>query len=316
MRNRIAAGCPKFYGRILMPLQRGAGMLWLAAALVLPLFARADEASWQGQENQAQGWQQEGSPTESAEAGASHPPLTLLFRGDNPEHAVIMLAGIYNDHEYFLPWRENLAKDKVLLLGWQRSHHVQRLDDSARLLARELIALHEQGILSVTLLAHSIGGLVAKGAVDRLSKEKLAGRFDSIELHAFGTPWGGFPGADLAHTNPLGYVVSYLAGNPAWLDLGTHSSYLAGLAQAMPPNGRLFNYIVEQDEVATPASEAAMERYDNLLQYASASLSMSGADHNAYVQHNLGRLMQFAQQRGSADKVAGEAMELSSGASD
>lgn len=306
MKHYMAAACLRVGGGWVTSLSRFSAGFWLVAALMLPLAVHAGPDDHSALATGAA--MASTSPPEAdnrASAGAQDaPPLTVLFRGNRPRHAVVLLAGIYNDHEYFRPWQGSFTSEDVLLLGWVPAHHVQRLDDTDRLLARELMHLHEQGIRTVTLLAHSIGGLIAKGTVDRLTREGLADRFDVLELHAFGTPWGGFPGADLAHTNPLGHLVSYLARNPAWLDLGTHSDYLAALARPMPPNGRLFNYFSVYDEVALPGTDAAAQRYQALLQHASVSVRVSGDDHTAYVRHPIDWLLRFARERSMAEQMA------------
>ncbi len=299
MKRMFASACRQVCGGLSLPRRpRRAALRRIAAPALVALWMQASGCAGPQQATIPASTSPAVASLESPEVHLSQSPVAVLFRGTHPRHAVILIAGIYNNHQYFLPWQESLARDEVVLLGWQRAHHGQRLDDSALLLAAELLSLQEQGIRNVTLIAHSIGGLVAKGALDHLSREQLYYRFDAMELHAFGTPWGGFPGADLAHGNLLGQLVSYLAGNPVWLDLGTQSAYLAGLAQPMPPNGQLFNYMVEDDEVARPASEASVQRYQALLRHVTASLQVPGADHNAYVLHRLDGLMTLAKKEG------------------
>lgn len=321
MKHCMAAACLRVGGGWLTSFSLFPAGFWLLMALMLPLAAHAgsEEHSAPATDAPMQSVSSPDADNRDSAGAEDEPPLTVLFRGNRPRHAVVLLAGIYNDHEYFRPWQESFDGEDVLLLGWLPAHHVQRLEDTDRLLARELMRLHEQGIRTVTLLAHSIGGLIAKGAVDRLHREGLAASFNTLELHAFGTPWGGFPGADLAHTNPLGHLVSYLARNPAWLDLGTHSDYLAALARPMPPNGQLFNYFSVYDEVALPGTDAAAQRYQALLQHASVSVRVSGDDHTAYVRHPINWLMRFARERSMDEQMAKRAIgrnDISANASD
>jgi hypothetical protein len=243
-------------------------------------------------------------------------PLGTLFRGEGAQHAVILIGGIYNDYSYFSPWMKCLTGSGMLILGWQRPLHVRPLEESARALGIEMAKLHGMGVRRITLLAHSIGGLVAKGAVDRLARSKQAYRFERIDVHAFGTPWGGFPGGDLARSNPVGVFVSWLAGHPVWLDLGTGSRYVIHLDQPMPVNGRLYHYISRDDTVAWPGTEAAAQRYISLLENASAVIPLSGVDHDAYTSSRIDILAHKAEHSMLATGLLPKDAQQTSGSSD
>lgn len=139
------------------------------AALIMPLLLQAEECVAASTEKAAYDGRPVVTAAVSEAAGAA--PLVMLSRGTDSLHAVVLIGGIYNDYRYFSPWSGCLARDDRVLLGWQRPHHRRPLGESARALAAEIKSLHGSGVRQVTMFAHSIGGLVAKGAVDILAQE-------------------------------------------------------------------------------------------------------------------------------------------------
>lgn len=61
-------------------------------------------------------------------------------------------------------------------------------------LARELLAFPAFQNRPITLIAHSMGGLIARRALNSLTAGGATGRFASIRLYTADTPWHGFGG--------------------------------------------------------------------------------------------------------------------------
>ncbi len=104
-----------------------------------------------------------------------------------------------------------------------------RLERVALMLSRGLRLLKEEhGFTKCYVVAHSMGGLVARRAIDLAVADEGADfipKFVSIS-----TPWGGHPAAEsgLRHLKkPV----------PSWLDVAPESAYLHSLHSVPPPAG-------------------------------------------------------------------------------
>lgn len=134
----------------------------------------------------------------AAFAADGNPPVD----GIPINHAVILVGGIHETSHYFDSWVAALASPDTVVMGWDHDHWAMSMRASAGLLAGRVSDLSAQGITDVTIVAHSMGGLVAKGAIDELSRTGEAKNFVRIEIQAFGTPWGGYTLADLVPVLP------------------------------------------------------------------------------------------------------------------
>lgn len=102
-----------------------------------------------------------------------------------------------------------------------------RLDKSANALAGALLLLKQRhGLSQFAVVAHSMGGLVARGAIQRAAAKSgtnLVSKFISIS-----TPWGGHQAAEKG-VKHLKFPV------PAWRDMSPGSTYLSDImAQPLP----------------------------------------------------------------------------------
>ncbi len=150
------------------------------------------------------------------------------------------------------------------------------------MLASDLTTLARAGTPDIVLVAHSIGGLVGKGAIDQLSRTGAAGTFTRLDLHAFGTPWGGFALLEVAMKVPGSIALSKFFRYPMAPELRPSSRFLASLAAPMPPNGELHLYVGTDDGVAQPDTAAARQRYAELEAQARTVTELDGVRHNDY----------------------------------
>lgn len=197
-------------------------------------------------------------------------------------HAVILVGGIHETSHYFDGWVPALAAPDTVVLGWDHDHQTTSMKESARLLARRISELSAQGITDVTIVAHSMGGLVAKGAIDELSRRGEAERFAHLEIRAFGTPWGGYAFADMVPFLPGSETISTAIGYPMGPDIGPHSDYMKNLAQPMPANGELHIYLGTADNIARPEGARTKERYKSIEARAVSVMDIEGFNHVAY----------------------------------
>jgi pimeloyl-ACP methyl ester carboxylesterase len=197
-------------------------------------------------------------------------------------HAVILVGGIYETSRYFDAWVPALASSDTVVFGWDHDHRTKSMPESAKVLARRIDELRAEGITDVMLIAHSMGGLVAKGAIDELSRTGEAERFSHLRVCAFGTPWGGYTLADLALIMPWSESISRLIGYPMGPDIGPDSAYMKSLASPLPPNAELNIYVGSIDDVALPDTRFTKARYKSVEVRASAIMTIEGFNHVEY----------------------------------
>lgn len=206
----------------------------------------------------------------------------LPIEGLPINHAVILVGGIHETSHYFDSWVAALASPNTVVMGWNHDHRAMSMRASARLLAGRISDLSAQGITDVTIVAHSMGGLVAKGAIDELSRTGKAKNFVRIEIRAFGTPWGGYTLADLVPVLPWSETISRAIGYPMGPDIGPHSDYMTSLAQPMPANGKLHIYVGTADHIARPEAFRTKARYKSIEARAVTIKDIEGFNHVAY----------------------------------
>jgi hypothetical protein len=277
-------------------------------------FEQEDALFLQAQEMQCQSLNQAGKPIRYAlpkspypmSIGSSGQPLkgqhfyasshVLLLAGSiDAKHAVVLIGGIHDSYRYFNSWIPLLTQPDTMVLGWDHDTQSMNMAASANLLAQDLLQLNDRGITSITLIAHSIGGLIAKGAVDTLSRTKHAALFQHIDLDTFGTPWGGFAILDIAMIVPGSAIISRMFGYPMAAELMPGSDYLTSLAQAMPSNGTMHVYVGNKDNIALPLVFASRQRYERNEGNAATVTIIDNLTHDSY--HQALPLVELMQQQ-------------------
>jgi pimeloyl-ACP methyl ester carboxylesterase len=102
-----------------------------------------------------------------------------------------------------------------------------RLDKAANGLATALLLLKQRhGFNRIAVVAHSMGGLISRGVIQRVAKQ--TGTNFIPEFFTVSTPWGGHEAAESA-VKHLSYPV------PSWRDMAPGSDYLKEiLSQPLP----------------------------------------------------------------------------------
>jgi pimeloyl-ACP methyl ester carboxylesterase len=218
---------------------------------------------------------------------ASQSPATetlklLSASNDGPTRAVIVFGGIYETYHYWDSWLPLLAAPQTNIYGFDHDHTSTDMRTAARLLAGEIAQLADIGIVDVTVIAHSMGGLVAKAALDELVENDNAVKFVRVELRAFGTPWGGFLFAEPAHFLPGSALVSRVIGLPMGPDIGPQSAFMESLDNPLPPNMRLNLYVGSKDGMASPGMYLTRRRYEAIENIAESVTVLEGLGHKDY----------------------------------
>lgn len=206
--------------------------------------------------------------------------LAHISGGAASGKATIVVGGIHDTYKHFATWEKELSQDGSMLLGFDHDHMTSSMTDSSKELAQALRDLHEQGIDDVTIVAHSMGGLVSKAAINELARTGDAQSFENIDFHALGTPWGGFAVASLPFTETL----APLAGYPMGGEMAPNSAFMQKLsAQPLPENVHISIYQGTADSVSLPGSQMTADRFNANIAQAKAYVSIEGYGHTDYV---------------------------------
>jgi len=143
---------------------------------------------------------------------------------------VLFVYGIAGSFQEWRPVVEKMDRRKYQPWFFQYPSGV-RLDKSARGLAGLLLLLRQQYRFErMAVVAHSMGGLVSRGAIQRAVNQ--AGTNFIPNFITISTPWGGHEAAELG-VKHLDFPV------PSWYDMATGSDYLKEiLARPLPPGTR------------------------------------------------------------------------------
>lgn len=197
--------------------------------------------------------------------------------------ATAVLVGGINDTYHFLDqWGERYRDAGLVVYGFECDYGSKTMTEAAELLSEGLTTLAEAGTDQLVITAHSMGGLVAKHALDRMAESGTIHRFRSIELNALGSPWGGFRLANLVRYAPFPVTVGRLIGYPMGVEIGSGSDFMRRLAMPLPSNAKLNVYHGTADSVATPRQREEIERFHALVRIAHRHIILHGVNHAGF----------------------------------
>jgi hypothetical protein len=254
-----------------------------ALGTVIPLSDVRGESAWPSRIFSEPGASSSSSRDSSASGKHVYSEkMDIISKGIGVKHAVILIGGINGSYHYFDKWAPTWASTNTVVMGWDHDHRAMDMRAASLLLMKEIMSLKKYGIEELTIVAHSMGGLVSKGAIDELSRTKKSVNFSSIDLKAFGTPWGGYAAATMAGLMPGSETICRIFGYPMALNIGPNSEYMKNLAQPMPPNGKLNIYVGTTDGIALPETSSTKSRYASIEAFAFSINEMKNVDHNSY----------------------------------
>ena len=217
-----------------------------------------------------------------AKAASSTDSLDFLSGNKDAKHIIILIGGIHNTYHYFDSWVSKLSSTDTAVIGWNHDHSSMRMTLAASELSCQIAELKNKNVESLTIIAHSMGALVAKGAIDSMSAAGKTDAYAKIDLWTLGAPWGGFALADMMLIMPWSAQISQAIGLPMGIDIGPSSGYMKNLSQPMPMNGSLHIFLGTDDTIALPEVDSTKKRYDSIQSLATSVSSVEGSKHDDY----------------------------------
>lgn len=135
------------------------------------------------------------------------------------------------------------------------------------------------------ITAYSMGGWIAKAALDGMTADGSIGEFESIELMALATPWGGFERANVVWrlrsfpTPGLARRIAHVLERPMGFEVGSATPFIHERRAPLPPHVAFDVYEGGADEVATPRTRQERENYDAVIAVARRCVRLPGARH-------------------------------------
>lgn len=218
---------------------------------------------------------------------ASEKKLVEISTGCEQRHAVVLVGGYGHDWRYFQPWVEQLVAQDVCVFGFASDHTQESMSNTSRDLSVALVSLEEKEFTRTTILAHSMGGLIARHALAGAQSGKFTA---PIVLHTYGTPWGGFFWANLSRWTPFGESLMRMLRVPMSTEIGTSARFMLSLRDHLPEGVRLVVHHSEDDHTARPQSVEGREGFAWALGVASEVRTYRNVGHSDYVRLPVGSL--------------------------
>jgi hypothetical protein len=130
-----------------------------------------------------------------------------------------------------------------------------------------------------------MGGWIAKAALDRMTVDGTIAEFESVQLVALATPWGGFERANIAWhlrffpTPGLARMLSRLMARPMGFEVGSATPFIRALRAPLPAHVAFYICEGGADEVATPRARQERENYEAVAALARQRIRIPGATH-------------------------------------
>lgn len=190
----------------------------------------------------------------------------------------ILVGGIRETYESLNAWGDVYAAQGYCVVGFVYDYRADTLTQNAAELAAALVALGTAGAKDVVIVAHSMGGLVARAAVLKAGADGVWG-YDSVNLVALGTPWGGFAVANPTQWLPFAAAIAKLIGMPMGIEIGNNAPFMAALTRDLPERVTLSVYEGGFDHIATPDTASGKQLYAANVAAATRRVLVPAADH-------------------------------------
>jgi hypothetical protein len=203
----------------------------------------------------------------------------------DPASAAILIGGIDDSWMRLAGWAPLQSTPGQRVLGLVYDHKRTDLATNAQRLEVELLGLRREGVRRLSITANSMGGWIAKAALDRMTADGTIAEFESVQLVALATPWGGFERANIAWhlrffpTPGLARTLSRVMERPMGFEVGSATPFIRALRAPLPAHVAFFVCEGGADEVATPRTRQERENYEAVVALARRRIRIPGATH-------------------------------------
>lgn len=203
----------------------------------------------------------------------------------DPSEAAVLVGGINDTWRSLDDWVPVHAAAGRQVFGYTYDQRHEDLETCARRFAEGLHGLAGQGVRRLHVTAYSMGGWVAKAALDRMTADGTIDAFEAVDLTTLATPWGGFGRANivwrLRHvpTPGIARAFSRAIGKPMGFEVGSRTPFVR--ARRAPLSPRVTFHVFEggADETATPRTREERENYEAVVALAATRTLVRGARH-------------------------------------
>ena len=154
----------------------------------------------------------------------------------NVSDTSVLIGGMEDSWRSLDGWAVQHASAGRRVCGYEYDSGRQTMSEAAAGLERDLDALASAGTRRLYITAYSMGGWIAKAALDSMARRGTIQRYERVELVALGTPWGGYTRANLPwHLRwfPLPGVargIARMVQRPMAFEVGASSSFVRSSA--------------------------------------------------------------------------------------
>jgi hypothetical protein len=220
-----------------------------------------------------------------ARAGAARLVPDTSPPAPDPASAAILIGGIDDSWRCLAGWEPLHAAAGERVLGFSYDQKRTDLATNAQSLEVELLGLRREGVRRLSITAYSMGGWIAKAALDRMTEDGTIAQFESIQLVALATPWGGFERANIVWhlrffpTPGLARTISRVMERPMGFEVGSATPFIHARRAPLPENVSFYVFEGGADEVATPHTRQERENYEAVVALARRRIYIPGATH-------------------------------------
>jgi hypothetical protein len=215
------------------------------------------------------------------------PPLVAAtpLPARDPAAAAVLIGGINDSWQGLAGWVPLHAAAGRRVLGFAYDQKHTDLATNAQTLEVELLGLRRDGVRRLHITAYSMGGWIAKAALDRMAANGTLAEFETVELVALATPWGGFERANVAWklrffpTPGLARRLSRVLELPMGFEVGSATPFVRDRRTPLPANVAFYVCEGGADEVATPRTRQERENYEAVVALARRRIRIPGATH-------------------------------------
>jgi len=203
----------------------------------------------------------------------------------DPASAAILIGGIDDSWTRLAGWEPLQSTPAQRVLGFAYDQKRTDLATNAQRLEVELLGLRRDGVRRLSITAYSMGGWIAKAALDRMTADGTIAEFESVQLVALATPWGGFERANIAWhlrffpTPSLARILARVMERPMGFEVGSATPFIHALRAPLPAHVAFYICEGGADEVATPRTRQEWENYEAVVALARRRIRIPGATH-------------------------------------